>query len=86
MGIGGSWVARFDDEPGNGDVLVTTARGRPLALIYATAGNRDEAMERAKAFIVAAAPSWCSACGVKTTATDTCSTCAQWWAANQPAA
>jgi len=77
------WIAKFEGFARNGDVVVTTAKGRLVAVIYAINAQPEDAatMERAKAFIAAAEPTWCSTCGKDTLdRTDTCATCTVFWA------
>ena len=82
--MGGVWHASFDASgPCNGDVLVTTSHGSKVALIYATMSEPQTAMDRAVAFIKAAAPRWCTTCGVDTVDTETCAKCEAWWAAHK---
>jgi hypothetical protein len=64
------WAAKLDDEgPRNGDVIVRTAKGRLVAVIYA-ASTPEETMRRAQALLAAEAPlcshkSSMSSCGIK---------------------
>lgn len=52
----------------------------------AFAGDEGETLARAKRFVQAAAPHWCSTCGVDTIDTDTCAKCAKFWAEAEDAA
>ena len=78
--MGGIWIARLDDVgPCNGDVIVRTAKGSLVAVIYST-GDEAKTLGRAHAFIKAAAPRWCTTCGIDTIDTETCAKCAEFWA------
>lgn len=72
------WTFALDTEgPCNGDVLVKTAKGRLVAVIYA-AGDDAKTLARARAFCKVQSPQWCCHCGKSTPEGqgDECSVCA----------
>lgn len=83
------WIAKFEDVACNGDVIIRTAKGRLVAIIYAVnAKSEDPAtMKRAQVFIIAAQPSWCETCGRDTDGANECAACTLFWAkaSNDPA-
>lgn len=84
--MGGVWTYALDkDGPCNGDVIVRTAKGSLIAVIYATNPRDDkETLRRARLLCEHAAPRHCTTCGGDTINADTCDRCLVWWMENTP--